>query len=76
MNSGDMVYYLYTGKDGTPIKFAALVLGVEEEGILIRVGRFDVHSRQVSTFDSVVAADLLQPRTVPCAFEDMLQGDS
>ena len=67
-----MVYYLYTGKNGTPIKFAAIVLSVATDGILIRVGRYDVHSKEVSTFESTVPESLLQPRNVPCAYEDEL----
>ena len=31
MAPGDRVYYLYPGKDGTPIKFAAVVLGLEQD---------------------------------------------
>ena len=73
MTTGDMVYYLYTGKDGTPIKFAAIVLGLEADGILIRVGRYDVHSKEISTFESVVSEASLQPRGVPCSYEDELQ---
>ena len=69
---GDMVYYLYTGKDGTPIKFAAIVLGLEDDGVMIRVGRFDVHKNEVKTFESVVPENLLQPRSVPCSYEDEL----
>ena len=65
MNTDDMVYYLYTDKNGTPIKFAAIVLGFETDGILVRVGRYDVHSKEVSTFESVVSEAALQPRSVP-----------
>ena len=72
MDAGDRVYYLYTGKDGTPIKFAAVVLGVEADGINIRVGRYDVNTREIKTFESVVAESLLQPRSVPCSYEDEL----
>ena len=73
MQPGDMVYYLYTGKNGTPIKFAAVVLGIEDDGVAIRVGRYDVHSKEVSTFESVVSESSLQPRSVPCSYEDDLQ---
>jgi hypothetical protein len=66
MNAGDMVYYLYTGKDGTPIKFAAVVLALESDGILIRVGKFD------KTFESVVAETSLESRSVPCSYEEQL----
>ena len=73
MQAGDKVYYLYTGKDGTPIKFAAIVLGLEPDGILVRVGRYDVHSKEISTFESIVSETSLQPRSVPCSYEDELQ---
>ncbi len=73
MQTGDRVYYLYTDKNGIPIKFAAIVLGLESEGILIRVGRYDVHRKEVSTFESIVSESSLQPRGVPCSYEDELQ---
>jgi hypothetical protein len=73
MQVGDRVYYLYTGKNGPPIKFAALVLGLAADGVLIRVGRYDVHRKEVSTFESVVPEASLEPRSVPCSFEDELQ---
>jgi len=72
MQPGDRVYYLYTGNDGTPIKYAAIVLAIEDEGILIRVGKYDVQSQEVKTLESVVAATALQPRSVPCSYEDEL----
>ena len=72
MQPGDRVYYLYTGKDGTPIKFAAIVLATGDDGVLIRVGRFDVHKKDLKTFESVVPENLLQPRSVPCSYEDEL----
>jgi len=68
-----MVYYLYTDKNGVQIKFAAVVTGIQDDGIAIRVGRYDVHSKEVSTFESVVAETSLQARTVPCSYEDELQ---
>ena len=74
MQTGDMVYYLYTGKNGTPIKFAAIVLGLEDDGVAIRVGRYDVHTKEVSTFESTVSETSLQPRSVPCSYEDELNG--
>jgi hypothetical protein len=73
MQSGDMVYYLYTDKNGVPIKFAAVVIGLDDHGIAVRVGRYDVHSKEVSTFESVVSPSSLQPRSVPCSYEDELQ---
>jgi hypothetical protein len=75
-NPGDKVYYLYTGKDGTPIKYAAIVLALEPDGILIRVGKFDVQTQEVKTLESVVAATALQPRSVPCSYEDELTGST
>ena len=73
MQAGDSVYYLYADRNGTPIKFAAIVLGLEADGILIRVGRYDVHRKEVSTFESVVSEASLQQRNVPCSYEDELQ---
>ena len=73
MQAGDKVYYLYTGKLGTQVKFAAVVLDVANDGVLIRVGRYDVDSRELATFESTVQPESLQPRTVPCSFEDALQ---
>lgn len=73
MNTGDKAYYLHTDKNGTPVKFAAIVLGLETDGILIRVGRYDVHRKEVSTFESVVSEKSLQPRSIPCSYENELQ---
>jgi hypothetical protein len=73
---GDMVYYLYTDKHGVPIKYAAIVLAAQDDGILIRVGRYDVHTREVSSFESVVAVATLQLRSVPCSYEDELTGQA
>lgn len=72
MNPGDKVYYRYTGKGGTPIKFAAIVLAARDDGWLIRVGRYDVHKRDIKTFESVVDASSLEARSVSCSFEDEL----
>ncbi len=74
--TGDRVYYLYTDKNGVPIKFAAIILAQQADGILIRVGRYDVHTRDVSTFESVVARSTLRPRSVPCSYEDELTGQA
>ena len=73
MQAGDMVYYLYTDRNGTAIKFAAIITGLAPDGIAIRVGRFDVHSKQITTFESVVSEASLQPRSVPCSYEDELR---
>ena len=75
MKDGDKVYYLYTDKKGVQIKFAAVIIGLDTHGITIRVARYDVHSKEVSTFESVVSAASLQPRSVPCSYEDQLQQD-
>ena len=74
MQSGDRVYYLYTDQHGLQTKFAAIVLSLEDDGIQIRVGRYDVHSKEISTFESIVASESLQPRSVPCSYEDELNG--
>ena len=71
-----MVYYLYTDKNGVQVKFAAIVIALQVDGVLIRVGRYDVHTQEVSTFESVVAASLLRPRSVPCSYEDELMGQT
>ncbi len=73
MQPGDMVYYLYTGKGGTPVKVAGVVLGLEADGVLIRIGRYDVQTNNVNTLESVVPESTLKPRTVPWTFEDELQ---
>ena len=74
MNAGDMVYYLYTDKYTKEIRFPALVISIEEEGIHIRVGRFDVLSNKLETFESTVPADKISCRLVPCSFESELNG--
>ena len=72
MQVGDRVYYLYTDNNGVPIKFAAVILEQQAEGFLIRIGRYDVHTRDIATFESVVAATSLLPRSLPCSYEDEL----
>ena len=74
MNTGDMVYYLHTDKNGTEIKFPASILSSEDDGYLIRVGRLDVHAQKINTFESTVTADKLLPRSTPCSYEDELKG--
>jgi hypothetical protein len=76
MQAGDRVYYLYTDKNNVQIKFAAIVLAQQTDGFLIRVGRYDVHTQEVSTFESVIAAESLRPRSVPCSYEDELTGQA
>jgi len=76
MQAGDRVYYLYTDKNDVQIKFAAIVLAQQTNGVLIRVGRYDVHTRNISTFESVVETATLRPRSVPCSYEDELTGQA
>ena len=73
MKDGDKVYYLYTDKKGIPIKVAGVVLGFELDGVLIRIGRYDVQTNKVNTLESVVPESTLEPRTIPWTFEDELQ---
>jgi hypothetical protein len=70
---GDRVYYLYTKPDGTQVKFVAVVIECQPDGVMIRVGRYDVHSKEISTFESTVDETSLQARTVPCSYEDELR---
>ena len=72
MKDDDKVYYLHTDKNGVPMKFAAIIIGLNDDGIAIRIGRYDVHSKEVSTFESTVSKSSVQPRTVPCSYEDEL----
>ena len=73
MQPGDKVYYLYTGKGGTPVKVSGVVLGLEADGVLVRIGRYDVQTSKVRTHESVVPESTLTPRSVPWTFEDELQ---
>jgi len=70
----DKVYYLYTNASGTCVKFAAIVIGHEPDGVAVRVGRYDPERMEVATFESVVPAALLQTRTISCSYEDELTG--
>ncbi|MFT5658746.1 MAG: hypothetical protein ACI9KN_002027 [Gammaproteobacteria bacterium] len=72
MEAGDKVYYLHTNKFNTETKFAAIVIAIEAEGVLIRVGRLDIDLQEIKTFESVVSADSLLPRKAPCSFESDL----
>ncbi len=76
MQAGDMVYYLYTDKKGTPIRIAGIVLRIESDGVAIRIGRYDVQTNKVNTLESVVPESTLKPRSVPWTFEDELQAGS
>ena len=72
MKKNDMVYYLHTDKHGVHNKIAAVIIDETESGLLVRVGRYDVHSKEISVIESVVSVDSLQPRSVPCSYEDEL----
>ena len=74
MNSGDMVYYLHTNQQGNQTKFAAQVIATEADGIRIRVGKFDADIKEIKTLETVVAAEKLLPRSVPCSYESELAG--
>ncbi|MCP4494791.1 MAG: hypothetical protein GY820_46935 [Gammaproteobacteria bacterium] len=74
MKTGDMVYYLYTDKHGTDIKFAASILTCNDDSYLIRVGRLDVHAQKIVTFESTVNSEKLLPRSTLCSYEDELKG--
>ena len=74
MKPGDMVYYLYTDHRGLQTRYAAIILAAEDNQLKIRVGRYDVHSKEISTFESSVRSDSLLPRTIPCSYEAELAG--
>jgi len=74
MNAGDMVYYLHTNQHGNQTQFAARIVAPDEKGFRIRIGKYDVDSREVKTLEAVVAEDTLRPRTVPSSYEDALKG--
>ncbi len=74
MQVGDMVYYLHVNAVGTEVKFPALVLDIGDDGIHIRVGRFNPTTSKLATFESTVANDKLMPRTTAFSFEEELKG--
>ena len=74
MQAGDMVYYLHVNAVGTEVKFPALVLDVGDNGIYIRVGRFNPTTSKLATFESTVENDKLTTRTTAFSFEDELKG--
>tara|TARA_R110002096_G_scaffold302184_1_gene497117 strand:- start:381 stop:611 length:231 start_codon:yes stop_codon:yes gene_type:complete len=76
MKPGDMVYYLYTDHRGVETRYAAVILDVQDGDLQIRVGRFDVHSKEISTFESSVSSDSLLPRSIPCSYEAELTGSA
>ena len=75
MQVGDRVYYLYTDRNGVAVKYAAVILEQQAAGFLIRIGRYDVDTRDVSTFESTVSASSLLPRSIPCSYENVLTGE-
>ena len=74
MNAGDMVYYLHTNQHGNQTKFTAQVLSAEDDGVRIRVGKYDVVTKEVNTMETVVDRDTLLPRNIPCSYEAELSG--
>ncbi len=72
MQAGDMVYYLFTDQHGIETKIPARVVSGGEDGILIRIGRYDVHTKQVNVMASTVGLQTLLVRQVPCSYEDEL----
>lgn len=69
-----MVYYLHLNAVGTEVKFPALVLDIDDDGVLIRVGRFNPTTSDLATFESTVAKDRLLPRSTAFSFEKELKG--
>ena len=76
MKAGQMVYYLHTNQHGNQTKFAAQILSPEDDGIRIRVGKYDVDTKEVNTMETVVDEDKLLPRNIPCSYEGELAGES
>lgn len=72
MQAADMVYYLFTDKHGVETKIPARVLSADKDKVLIRVGRYDVHTKEVSVMESAVSPSSLLSRQVPCSYEDEL----
>ena len=75
MQAGDKVYYLHLNAIGTEVKFPALVLDIKENGVHIRVGRFNPTTSDLATFESTVAKDKLTPRATAFSFEKELKGN-
>ena len=72
MQAGDMVYYLFTDQHGVETKIPARVISADGDEILISIGRYDVHTKQVTVLQSTVGPDHLLARRVPCSYEDEL----
>ena len=76
MNVGEMVYYLHTNQHGNQTKFAAQVLAPETDGVRIRVGKYNVDTKEVDTMETVVDEATLMPRSIPCSYEAELSGQA
>ena len=74
MDAGDMVYYLHTNQHGNQTQFAARIITPDDNGYRIRIGKYDVDTREVKTMEAVVAESQLKPRSVPSSYEDALTG--
>jgi hypothetical protein len=72
MNVGDKVYYHHTDKRGYQIKYSAIVLATKLDTVQIRVGRLNVMSQKIETFEDEVSTEKLSKRATPCSFEDEL----
>ena len=72
MQAGDMVYYLFTDQYGVETKIPARVLSASDDEVTIRIGRYDVHTKEVKLMESGVAPSNLLPRRVRCSYEDEL----
>ena len=72
MQAGDMVYYRYTDQHGVETKIPARVVAVDDDDITISIGRYDVHTKQVSVMQSSVSPQSVLLRQVPCSYEDEL----
>ena len=76
MKAGDWVYYLHTNQHGDQTKFSAQVISPEADGVRIRVGKYDVDTKEVKTMETVVDKDKLTPRNIPCSYEEELAGET
>ena len=75
MNTGDMVYFMYTDKYNKLTKYPAIILASSSDTLRIRIGKYDVHSKEISMLETDASEDSLQPRTVPCSYEDELSAE-
>ena len=75
MQTGDMVYYWHTDKNGFKAKYPAVVHALEADSASVRIGRMDVLTQKIMTADFVVAISALSERGTRCSYEDDLRGD-